>query len=245
MSAASATPQIDIEGRFRLVRQFGNGWTDLFARFVDLDGDGRRDHAYGGDSDASDQSYIAVHIDRGNGAFDLAYSYSTVLLAYPSAIAGGDLDADGVHTVHDAIDGFRPLGRGPAVAPPLLVRAIPSGELLVERDDAWMLIAIDGTPLSSWQPLHDFAQSTRRVLGFHGARRLWRLDLLGPNIVPQVSLRRSDDLGETFDASLRLVPFPDADAFTVYISLNVVDEHTALLAWRGALGRATVQGPCH
>jgi hypothetical protein len=155
------------------------------------------------------------------------------------------LDADGVLSVHDALDGFRPLGRGPAVAPPLVVRAIPSGELLLERDDAWMLIAIDGTPLSSWQPLHDPAQSTWGVLGFHGARRLWRLDLVAPDrLVPRVSLRRSEDLGESYDAPLPLVPFPDADALTTDLRLDVVNEHTTLLAWRGAVGRATVRGPC-
>jgi hypothetical protein len=107
-----------------------------------------------------------------------------------------------------------------------------------------MLITIDGTPLSSWQPLHDLARSTWGVLGFHGARRLWRLDILTPNILARVSLRRSDDLGETYDALLPLVPFPDADAFTTDLSLDVVDDHTALLAWQGALGRATVRGPC-
>lgn len=155
------------------------------------------------------------------------------------------LDADGVLSVHDALDGFRPIGRGPAVAPPLVVRAIPSGELLLERDDAWMLIAIDGTPLSSWQPLHDPAQSTWGVLGFHGARRLWRLDIVAPDLLPQVSLRRSNDLGETYDDAQRLVPFTDADIFTIDLRLDVVDEHTALLAWRGAVGRATIRGPCH
>ncbi len=94
---ASAAPQIDVEGRLNLTTTPGFWWSDSLGRFFDIDGDGGKDLAYGGDD--TDQSYLVIRADRSNGVYDVVHQRSWIDYVIPSAIAAGDVDGDGVREV--------------------------------------------------------------------------------------------------------------------------------------------------
>ncbi len=93
ISESADARQIEVTGRLYLAAHPTGGVNDSCRRFFDADGDGGKDFAYGGDD--SNQSYLAIFCDQGNGAYPLVHEQSWYWINMLSAITAGDFDGDG------------------------------------------------------------------------------------------------------------------------------------------------------